>query len=203
MINHTADESSPAITSSYAVTQIQQQSTVTTVTTTVLVSATTRDIVQPASTVTSYVTLSTATPQSSCSCSGQQQTSASSSSSDSDVVTIVIPVVVVFGLIILVVVIVIGILIWRKVKDRGDTPYYTKAIPKTKVLVENDLYGLVVMSITISCFSLVMLFLLLCGMKTLWQLNFTVHLSIVWVKSCWDFNITEAKFCTRSCSDIY
>ena len=148
MINHTTGDISPAISSSYhAVTPVQQQSTVTTVTTTILVSATTRDIVQPASTVTSYVTLSTATPQSSCSCPGQQQTSASSSSSDSDAVTIVIPVVVVFGVILLIVMIVIGILIWSKVKHRSDTPLYNKAVSKTKVLVENDLYGLVVANV--------------------------------------------------------
>ena len=140
MINHTADESSPAITSSYAVTQIQQQSTLTTVTTTVLVSATTRDIVQPASTVTSYVTLSTATPQSSCSCSGQQQTSASSSSSDSDAVTICVPIVVVFGLVILVVVVIIGIFIWRKTESSHDALPYNKVDPDTTT-VENDLYG--------------------------------------------------------------
>ena len=65
------------------------------------------------------------------------------SSSNSDAVTICVPVVVVFGVIILVVVVIVGILIWRKIKSRGDTPPYNKPVPKTNVLVENDLYGLV------------------------------------------------------------
>ena len=127
---------------SRVVTPLQNQTSVATVTTTILVSDTTMDIVQPASTVTSYVTLSTATPQSSCSCSDQQQTSASSSSSDSDAVTICIPIVVVFGVIILVVVVIIGILIWRKAKSGHDGLPYDKVV-STITTVENDLYGLV------------------------------------------------------------
>ena len=128
MINHAIDEISPAITSSYAVTPVQQQTSVITVTTTVQVSAT-----------------AVIAPQSSCSCSGQQQTNASSSSSDSDVVTIFIPIVVVFGVIILIVVIIIGTLIWRKVKHGSDTPLYDKAVP-----TKNDLYGFVTLCISCS-----------------------------------------------------
>ena len=101
-------------------------------------------MVKPPSTVTSYVTLSTATPQSSCSCSDQQQTSASSSSSDSDAVTICVPIVVVFVVIILVVVVIIGILIWRKTRSSHDTLPYNKVDPTTTT-VENDLYGLVML----------------------------------------------------------
>ena len=41
------------------------------------------------------------------------------------------------------------------------------------------------------------------GTKTLWELNFIVRLSIVWMKSCWDFNFTKAQFRSRSRSDIY
>ena len=151
VINHAPNKSVMAETTtdtvtptSCVVTQIQQQSTVTIVTTTILVSATTRDIVQPASTVTSYVTLSTATPQSSCSCSGQQQTSASSSSSDSDAVTICVPIVVVFGVIFLIVVVIIGILIWRRTKSSHNALPYNKVDPTTTT-VENDLYGLVML----------------------------------------------------------
>ena len=127
MINHATDEISSAITSSYAVTPMQQTSVIT-VTTTVQVSAT-----------------AVIAPQSSCSCSGQQQSSTSSSSSDSDVVTIVVPIVVVLGVIIVILLILIGTLVWRKVKHGSDTPPYAKAVPKAKILVENDLYGLVVM----------------------------------------------------------
>ena len=119
MINHASDEIFPAITSS------AQQTSIITVTTTVSSTA-------------------VITPQSFCSCSGQQQTSASSSSSDSDIVTIVTPVVVVLVVIILILLIVIGVL-WRKAKHQSDIPY-DKAVPKTKVLVENDLYGLVVVA---------------------------------------------------------
>ena len=157
MINHApnknvmADATTETVTpTSCVVTPIQQQTSVTIVTTTILVSAitTTRNIVQPASTVTSYVTsyvtLSTATPQASCSCSDQQQTSASSSSSDSDVVTICVPIVVVFVIIILVVVVIIGILIWRKTRSSHDTLPYNKVDPTTAT-VENDLYGLVML----------------------------------------------------------
>ena len=149
MNNHAPDKGVMAETTtdtvtptSCVVTPVQKQTSVATVTTTILVSATTMDIAQPASTVTSYVTLSTATPQSSCSCSDQQQTSASSSSSDSDAVTICIPIVVVFGVIILVVVVIIGTLIWRKTKSGHDGLPYDKVVPTTTT-VENDLYGLV------------------------------------------------------------
>ena len=118
VIYHESDEISPAITSSV------QQTSVITVTTTVSSTA-------------------VITPQSFCSCPGQQQTSTSSSSSDSDVVTIVTPVVVVLGVIILILLVVIGVLIWRKATHQSDTPY-GKAVPKTKVLAENYLHGLVV-----------------------------------------------------------
>ena len=36
-------------------------------------------------------------------------------------------------------------------------------------------------------------------MKTLW---YVVRLSVVWMKSCWDFNFMEAQFCSRSHSDV-
>ena len=131
MIDHVSDKSSvmeianeTVTPASCMVTPVQQQTSVITVTTTVSATA-------------------VITPQSSCSCSGQQQTSASSSSSDSDVVTIVTPVVVVLVVIILILLVVIGVLIWRKAKHQSDIPY-DKAVSKTKVLVENDLYGLVV-----------------------------------------------------------
>ena len=93
-------------------------------------------------TVQVSVTTVTVTPQSSCSCSDQQQTS-SSSSSDSDTVTICVPVVVVFGVIILIVVAVIGILILRTIKNKNYALSYDKTTPGGTVLVENDLYGLV------------------------------------------------------------
>ena len=149
MIDHVSDNNTmmeiatdTVTPTSCVVTPVQQQTSVATVTTTILVSATTMDIVQPASTVTSYVTLSTATPQSSCGCSDQQQTSTSSSSEDSDAVTICIPIVVVFGVIILVVVVIIGILVWRKTKSNHNTLPYDKVVTTTTT-VENDLYGLV------------------------------------------------------------
>ena len=154
VINHAPDEGSVMEVATEAasptlclVSPVQQQTSVITVTTTVQVPSTARAIVMPTPTVTSYVTsyvtLSTAlAPQSSCNCSDQQQTSASSSS-DSDVVTISIPVVVVFVVIILIALAVIGILIWRKTKHRNDEPSYDEVVPKTNVLVENDLYGLV------------------------------------------------------------
>ena len=113
------------------------------------ISPATTSSVQHTSVITVTTTVSSTaviTPQSSCSCPGQQQTSASSSSSDSDVVTIVTPVVVVLGVIILILVGIIAILVWRKTK------LFNKAVPKTKVLVENDLYGLVVMSSCLSTF---------------------------------------------------
>ena len=41
--------------------------------------------------------------------------------------------------------------------------------------------------------------------STVWHESFTIvkFYSIVWMKSCWDFNFTEAKFRPQSCSDIY
>ena len=68
-----------------------------------------------------------------------------SASDSDDAVTICIPIVVVFGVIILLVLIVIiGILVWRKMRSKDDTPPYNKPVPRTtNVLVENDLYGLV------------------------------------------------------------
>ena len=56
MINHAIDEISPAITSSYAVTPVQQQTSVITVTTTVQVSATA--VITPQSSCTSNEGLS-------------------------------------------------------------------------------------------------------------------------------------------------
>ena len=53
---------------------------------------------------------------------------------------------VVFGVIILVVLVVIGILIWRKTKSaslRISTLTHDKVASNTAVIVENDLYGLV------------------------------------------------------------
>ena len=128
MINHATDEISPAITSSYAVTSVQHQTSVITVTTTVQVSAT-----------------GVIAPQSPCSCSDQQQISASSSSSDSDVVTVVVPIVVVLGVIIVIVVVIVGILIWRRTRYQSDTPLYDKSVP-----TKNDFYGLVTLCIDCS-----------------------------------------------------
>ena len=154
VINHMIDDGIPSnetttedpTPTSCVIRPVEQQTSVTTVTTTVQPPATTVTrsiplIITSTTTRISFITI-TETPQSSCSNTGQQQTSSSSSStSASNAVTICVPIVVVSAMIILIVLVVTIIFIWWRIKSKSETliPNGTPTIQT----IQSDLNGLV------------------------------------------------------------